>query len=426
MNKNHKNIAWLLLEKSITMGVGLLTSIFIARGLGTNDYGSYSYAISVYALISPLSALGLNAIIVRELTSKNKSIVMSNAFIMRFAGALIGSLFLLFLSANYFITTTYDESYIIVLLSVANLFTAINVVEFWFQSTVESRYTVKVRVFNTIIFGLLKIFLVYKNADLVLFGYVFALEIVSFSILLYLTYCYKVEAISLKEFKRDYATSLLQNSKWLLLSSIAAIIYLKIDQIMLAQYVSKSELGIYAVAARLSEVWYMFPIIIVQTLFPKLLKMRESDKVVYEKELQTLCNYLFGFSLIVIALIFLFSPYIVPLFFGEQYIASVEILKIHIVATVFIFVRALLSKWFIAEGLFKYSLISQALGALTNIVLNLALIPTYGIVGAAYATVISYSVASFWCLLLSKKTRRFAVIISKAYTFPFQFLFKVR
>lgn len=424
MSKSKKNIAWLLFEKGVTMGVSLITSIFIARGLGTDGYGSYSYAISLYALISPLSALGLNAIVVKELASENKGIVMSNAFIMRVVGALIGSSVLLSLSAGLFIRTTYEESYIIVLLSVANIFTAINVVEFWFQSKVESKYTVKVRVANALIFGLLKLILVFNKSELVLFGCVYALEVMSFSIFLYFTYRNKVRSFTFKEFDICYAKKLLDSSKWLLFSSIAAVIYLKIDQIMLAQHVSKSELGIYAVAARLSEVWYMFPMILVQTLFPKLLNLKSQDKVAYNKELQRMCNYLFGFSILVVIVVFLISPYVIPFLFGVKYNASIDILKIHIVASIFIFLRALLSKWFIAEGLFKYSLLSQALGAITNILLNMNFIPTYGIKGAAYATVISYFVASYGCLLLSRKTRSFAVIVTKTYLFPLQLIFK--
>jgi Na+-driven multidrug efflux pump len=63
--------------------------------------------------------------------------------------------------------------------------------------------------------------------------------------------------------------------------------------------------------------------------------------------------------------------------------------------------RALLSKWLIIEHLLKYSLVTQASGAILNVLLNFLLIPAYHGVGAAFATLISYAAASYFALFLS-------------------------
>ena len=77
---------------------------------------------------------------------------------------------------------------------------------------------------------------------------------------------------------------------------------------------------------------------------------------------------------------------------------SANILSIHIFATLFIFQRAILSKWLIIESYYKFSLMSHGAGAISNIILNLLLIPTYGGIGAALATLFSYMIASFLSL----------------------------
>jgi PST family polysaccharide transporter len=108
------------------------------------------------------------------------------------------------------------------------------------------------------------------------------------------------------------------------------------------------------------------------------------------------------------------APALISLLYTDEYSASATILSIHIFASIFIFQRAILSKWLIIEKLYKYSLISSVCGAITNIVLNAVLIPQYGGVGAAWATVISYMIASYGFLFFHSNTKRYAQILHQA------------
>ncbi len=62
-------------------------------------------------------------------------------------------------------------------------------------------------------------------------------------------------------------------------------------------------------------------------------------------------------------------------------------------------------QWYIAENLQHIATIRLCVGALINIVLNFLWIESYGVIGAVYATLISYAIASYFGNLLSKKTR---------------------
>jgi Na+-driven multidrug efflux pump len=72
---------------------------------------------------------------------------------------------------------------------------------------------------------------------------------------------------------------------------------------------------------------------------------------------------------------------------------------------VFIFMRAGLSRWILIENALYFSLLTQGLGALSNVILNYFLIPVYGGQGAAWATLVSYAVASFFAVFLYPRTR---------------------
>jgi len=82
--------------------------------------------------------------------------------------------------------------------------------------------------------------------------------------------------------------------------------------------------------------------------------------------------------------------------------------------------RALLSLWLVSEKYAEFSLFSQVSGAVSNIILNLILIPMYGAMGAAVATLISYSVTSYFCLFIFKRTRHIGIMMTKSIFFFFR------
>ena len=116
------------------------------------------------------------------------------------------------------------------------------------------------------------------------------------------------------------------------------------------------------------------------------------------------------------------AGWLIPFLFGAEYLLSVEVLLVHIWAAILVFMRALLSKWLIAESLLKISFLSQVSGAIANIILNYFLIPMMGPVGAAYATVVSYAVASYAILFLRKETRPMALVVTRSLILPYRLL----
>jgi PST family polysaccharide transporter len=114
----------------------------------------------------------------------------------------------------------------------------------------------------------------------------------------------------------------------------------------------------------------------------------------------------------------LFADRIVLALFGAQYAAAAAILQIHIWGGIFIFQRAVASKWMIAENLFMFSFVSHGLGAVLNIALNLMLIPHWGALGSAVATVISYAGASYLFTFCSRRTWPMARMMTESLLLP--------
>jgi PST family polysaccharide transporter len=202
------------------------------------------------------------------------------------------------------------------------------------------------------------------------------------------------------------AKSLVKDSWPMMLSGIAIMIYMKIDQIMLAQMIGDEAVGIYSAATRISEVWYFMPMAIVASVFPAILDAKNRNEEEYYARLQKLFDLMVIMSVAVaIPMTFLSTP-IISFLFGDNYRNSGPVLAVHIWASVFVFLGVASSKWLLAENRQMLSLQRTALGAATNIALNFWWIPNFGALGAALATVISYSIAALFSDLIQKETRK--------------------
>jgi Na+-driven multidrug efflux pump len=80
------------------------------------------------------------------------------------------------------------------------------------------------------------------------------------------------------------------------------------------------------------------------------------------------------------------------------------------------------SNWIVAEGLQKLNFYAKLIGLCTNIMLNFLLIPLYQGKGAAIATLISASLANYFCFLFWKQTRENAILTTKALFLPLRLL----
>jgi len=174
---------------------------------------------------------------------------------------------------------------------------------------------------------------------------------------------------------------------------------------MLGQMVGDEAIGIYSAAVRVSEVWYFIPTTIVASVFPVILKARNSSEEQYYKKLQHLFDLMLWLSISIALPMTFLSETVVMVLFGEAYLAASSTLSIHIWASVFVFLGVANSKWFIAENRQVLSFYRTTAGAFTNVLLNFLFIPRFQEIGAATATVVSYAIATVISDLFQKETR---------------------
>lgn len=400
------NIGWLFFDKILRMGVGLLVGVWVARYLGPEQFGLLNFAIAFTGLFGAIATLGLQGVVVRDIVQnpQGTQYTLGTAAIMQLAGGVVS--FLLVVAAiGYFRPNDPLARSVVAILGAIMLFKASEIAVYWFESQVQSKYTVWVQNGVFLVFAAIKIILILQGASLVAFALAMLAEQILVALVLLLVMWRYGLSLSSLQASAARAKTLFKDSWPLVLSGIAVSLYMKIDQIMLGQMIGNEAVGIYSAAVRISEVWYFIPMVVVASVFPAILEAKKRSEDEYHNKLLNLYKLMVAIGLAVaVPMTFLAEP-IVVLLFGPAYVAAGAVLAIHVWASVFVFLGVASGKWFLAENLQALSLQRTAIGAAANIALNLLLIPKFGEVGAAVATVISYAIAGLFADLFQAKTR---------------------
>lgn len=401
------NIGWLFFDKILRMGVGLIVGVWVARYLGPEQFGLFNFATAFVGMFGAIAGLGLQGIVVRDLVREpsSKEEILGSAAVLQLVGGFVA--YGLILATIFWLRP--DDALaktIVAILGSMMLFKASEVAVCWFESQVLSKFTVWVQNGTFLVFASIKVFLILQNASLIAFAWATMAEGMAVALMLLIVLGLRGPRAHNLRLKIARAKSLLADSWSLFLSGMAVMIYMRIDQIMLGQMVSDEVVGIYSAAVRISEVWYFIPMTIVASVFPAIIEAKMCSEAQYCQRLQRLYDLMILLSVsIALPMTFLSTPLVAHLF-GKAYIESGTILAIHIWASVFVFLGVASEKWFLAENRQILSFQRTALGMIVNVILNLLLIPRFGAVGAAIATVLSYAVAAFFADLLQDETRR--------------------
>ena len=406
IRKYFSNTSWLLGERILRMGVSLFVGIYIVRYLGPEKYGLLSYTMSFVWIFSALLDLGHREIIVRELVlyPEQRNVILGSAILLRLSGAV----FLVSGVAIGLQLVDNDEqtSLMIVIIALGMAFQSWELIDYYFQSQVQSKYTAWAQTVQLIVASLIKIYLIIWQAPLIYFAAIFSLEYVITAALFLLMYKWQVGSFPIRNCNLKYAKQMLKKSFPLLLTGTAILIYMKIDQVMLKELVGTETVGTYAAAVKLCEVWYHIPVLIAVSLYPAIIGVKDKDPALYHAQLQKLYTLLVWVALVLAIPITFLADWIIYILYGNEYIESVIILKIYVWAGIFVSMSLANNKWMVIENFQNYILLTTLLGMSSNIIFNVILIPSYGAPGAAMATLISYGIGSYLSLFLFAKVRK--------------------
>ncbi len=412
-----QNIAWLFFEHISRMVFGLVVGAWVARYLGAEQFGILSYSIAFVSLFNPLINLGLDSLVVRLIVQESelKDQILGTTFWLKLVSSLL-CCSLIFWVRIYGYSENSITFQIITILAIANIFRSFDIVDFWFRSQVQSKFSVIAKNSAFLLATGFKVLLILLQAPLLAFASAMLLESIGGAIALLMVYHFQECSFSLA-WNSSLAKRMLKESWPLILSGLSVVIYLKIDIIMLKEILGEKETGLYAAATKLSEIWYFIPTAIAASVAPSIYAAKKDNAYVYTQKNEKLIILLIRLAIMIAIPISVLSPLIVEVIYGNEYIESASILSVHIWAILFVSMGVSSSIWLLAENLTSISFLRTFMGAVTNIIFNWILIPRYSGLGAAFATAISYMVSGYVGHLFFEKTHQMFVLQSKSLLF---------
>ncbi len=407
--------SWMFAEQLLRMVAGLLVGIWVARYLGPEQFGVFSYAIAFSAIFSTIAKLGLDGIVVRDLVREpnKRDTYLGTAFWLKLGGAIITLAAIAFsvqLTSNDRTTNLY-----IFIIASGTIFQSFEVIDFYFQSKVLSKFVSLCKMTQLLLSSLLKIYFVLTGADLFLFVVVSLVDQATLAVTLYIAYRYQKLGNFYRHFDLATAKQFLRDSWPLIFSSLVIMIYMRIDQIMIKEMLGEREVGIYSAAVRLSEVWYFIPMIITSSLYPAIVSAKKVSEELYYARLQRLYTFMVWMAIgIALPMTFL-SDWLVTLLYGEAYKEAGQVLMIYIWTGLFVFFTVARSKWILTENFQRFTNFYLFSGLAVNVLLNILLVPYYGIIGAAWATFLGQLTVALIAPLRHKEVRVSVLMFFKCF-----------
>lgn len=405
LRKYFENVSWLIFEKGFTLAVGMVVGIYVARYLQPESFGLLNYAISFVSIFSAFSTLGIDQIIVRELAKRTEAQndLLGTGFVLKMIGS--STLLVLMFIILFFMNHDSYTNTLIIIIALAELFRAFEVVNYFFQAQVMSKYVVQVQLGINLFISFLKLGLVFTGAPLIWFAMVVVIGSILNAIGFIYAYHRRHGTLRNWHFRKNVAIKLLSESWPIALYGLALHTQARIDQVMLGKMLNTGEVGQYSVALKFIEIFGFMPMVLMSTFSPAITKAKGISETLYHSRLVNLYRLMFLAFLIVALPIYFFAERVITLLYGLEYQAAGYLLSLFALRLFFSNMGVGKSVFIINESLFKYSLLTVVIGAISNIALNYFLIPHYASVGSVIASMISFTVSIFLVDVFFKKTR---------------------
>lgn len=397
-------MGWLLGGKIVNMILSFFVSLATARYLGPDNFGSINYVAAYVSFFSSITSLGLSVIVIKEISmgKEDDNEVIWTGILMRFLTAVFSTIAVIALVS---ITDKSDPLMIkiAILESIAILASAFDTFMYWFQGKLLGKYTSIASVVAYIGMSLYRIYLLANNADILWFAFATSVDTLLLSLILML--CYVRENGFHPKVSVRLGKSLMKQSYHYMISGLIAILYSKIDQIMLKQMLDTYSVGLYTAALTIAGLWGMIPSAFIQSVSPILYKNAEENHGMFYKRLRQSYAGIWLLNICWSLGVSIFSYWVIYLLYGKAYLGARGALVIVVWYTGITSIGSLTQVYLATENKNKYVNYFALAGLVTDVVLNALLIPKMGILGAAIATLVTYTVIHIVMPLAIKDTR---------------------
>jgi O-antigen/teichoic acid export membrane protein len=425
-----------IVKTSLIVLIGILLSkilayvyrVIIARNFGPGIYGTFSLAIMLISFVGCIATLGIDSGLLRFIPyylgkSQNERIRYIYRVSLKYmfaAGVFAGVL--TFLLSSLISLNIFHEPSMIIFVKWFSVFLPITLITSIYWSIIKAYERIDLYSFIVYIFynaaqlGLLLIFLFLNlKSQSIIFSY-------TFGYLLVLIFSYWV---SRKTFPEVFKTSTLSNKEkketkkelfsysWpMIFFGVIFTLYSWIDSLIIGFFMNAEAVGIYNAAVPIASLLSIVPLLFIHLLFPLITKeySRNNPRMI-EGLTKQVGKWIFMLDLPILVIMILFPGAIINILFGQEYMPAESSLRFLSIGVFFYSLFVISENLLSMAGKSKITLLNITIASIFNFVLNIILVPKYGIEGAAFSTMVSYLL---WGLLSLYQAKKYTSI------FPFK------
>ena len=383
-----KNASWIIVCRIIQSLISLVIGMISARYLGPSNYGVITYVSSVVAFALPIMQLGLNQTLVKEFVQspEREGKILGTSLVINILSSIvsmIGSVAFVFL-----VNAGERETILVcILYSFTLLFQATEMTQYWFQYQLLSKYPSIATLCAYVVVSLYKIFLLVTQKSVVWFALSNVLDYFLISVILMVIY-FKVGNQRLS-FDWRLGREMLSRSKYYIIPSLMVMIFQHTDRIMIKLMMGEAETGFYSAAITCIGISGFVFSAVIDSMRPVILEEKEKDQARYENRVAQLYAIITFISLAQSIGMSVLAKPLVNLLYGAEYAPTAGILCVAVWYVTFSYYGSVRNVWILAEGKQRYLFGINVIGAAANVLLNLLLIPRWGGIGAAIASLIT-------------------------------------
>ncbi len=409
-----RNALWLIGGKALHMLIALFVSLLTARYLGPGNYGLINYAAAYTSFFASLCTLGINSVIVKEFVDAPDAAgeTVGTALGLRIISSTL-SVAIILLIALY---ADGDEPLtvaVVFLCSLGLVFQIFDTFHYWFQFRLESKYSAIATTAAYLVVSGYKLVLLISGKSVAWFAVATSVEYLCVAVFLLVLYRHRKGPRLRFSWKR--AKSLLGKSCHYILAGLMVSIYSSTDRLMLKHMLTEEAVGYYATAVQICNLWVFLLTAVIDSMQPSIMQAYRKDYALFQRKNRQLYALIFYAGAVVSVGLCLLGDWVVVLLYGPAYAPAAAPLRVITWYVAFSYLGVARNAWMVSENKQKYltGLYVGAAGA--NVVLNLLLIPRWGTVGAAVASLVTQVSTILIFPMLIKDLRSNAKLMLQAF-----------
>lgn len=399
------------------MAISVVLGVLTARYLGPSNYGVINYSAAFVVFFSSIVTLGLEGVIIKEMVNNRdkEGTIVGTGIAMRLAASVLSifAILVILLVLNPGDTLVLKVGF---LQSLVMIFRSFELIDFWFQSHLQSKYVAILKSISYVLVAAYKFFILFTNKSVEWFAFSTSLDFLLIAVMILFAY-FKKGGKPLR-FSFETAKNLLKQSYHFILSGMIITVYVQMDKILIGQFLTEADVGLYSAATTICNYWLLVPVALINSARPTIMQLKkDGNEEMYLKRIKQLYCVLIWGGTAVSLVISLLSKFILGVLYQEAYLAAAPTLAIVIWYTTFSTLGTARGIWIVCEDKNAYIKKIVFWGAVVNLVLNVVLIPLLGIVGSAITSLTTQIFTAIIAPMLYKETRIHTKYIVDAFLF---------